>query len=154
MLASAHRIPEVTAVATIGAPSDPEHVVHTFGGRREEIERYGEAEVNLQGRVFRIRREFLDDIAAQPQAERIHRLHHALLVLHSPTDETVGVENAQQILNAARHPNPSSRSTVPTICSPDVLMPAMSRACSLRGPTVTPAVRPEPAPRERRPARP
>jgi putative redox protein len=104
VLASAHRIPEVTAVATIGAPVDPGHVVHTFGGRREEIEWRGEAEVDLGGRVFRIRREFLDDIAAQPQAERIHRLRHALLVLHSPTDETVCVENAQRILDAARHP--------------------------------------------------
>jgi putative redox protein len=104
VLASAHRIPEVTAVATIGIPVEPEHVVHTFGGRWQEIERRGEAEVNLGGRMFTIRREFLDDIAGQPQAERIHRLHRPLLVLHSPSDETVGVENAQQILDGARHP--------------------------------------------------
>ncbi|MEV6294723.1 alpha/beta hydrolase [Streptomyces sp. NPDC051896] len=104
VLAAAHRIPETAAVATIGAPAGPEHVVHTFGGRREEIERNGEAEVSLGGRVFHIRREFLDDISAQPQAERIRRLRHALLVLHSPIDETVGVENAQRILDAARHP--------------------------------------------------
>ncbi len=104
VLAAAHRIPETAAVATIGAPAEPEHVVNTFGGRREEIERNGEAEVSLGGRVLHIRREFLDDISTQPQAERIRRLRHALLVLHSPIDETVGVENAQRILDAARHP--------------------------------------------------
>ncbi|GAB3488400.1 alpha/beta fold hydrolase [Amycolatopsis cihanbeyliensis] len=74
VLAAAHRIPEARAVATIGAPADPEHVTRLLGGERAAIERAGAAEVCLAGHTFRLRREFLDDIAAQPQAERIRAL--------------------------------------------------------------------------------
>ncbi|MFB9838542.1 alpha/beta hydrolase family protein, partial [Actinoallomurus acaciae] len=73
-LAAARRVPEVRAVAAIAAPADPEHVLRLLGDGRDEIARRGEAEVVLAGRAFRIRREFLDDIAAQPQAERIATL--------------------------------------------------------------------------------
>ncbi|ASU84269.1 osmotically inducible protein C [Nocardiopsis gilva YIM 90087] len=104
VLAAAHRIPEVRAVATIGAPADPAHVTRLLAENREEIEQRGEAEVCLAGRTFRIRRQFLDDIASQPQAERIRRLGTALLVMHSPIDESVGVDNARRIFDTARHP--------------------------------------------------
>jgi putative redox protein len=104
VLAAAHRIPEVRAVATIGAPADPEHVARLFDGNRSEIEERGEAEVVLGGRRFRIRREFLEDIAMQPQADRIAKLGAALLVMHSPIDEVVAVDNARRIFDAARHP--------------------------------------------------
>jgi uncharacterized OsmC-like protein/alpha/beta superfamily hydrolase len=104
VLAAAPRLPEVRAVATIAAPADPEHVLRLLGDNRDEIERRGEADVVLAGRTFRIRREFLDDIAAQQQTERIAGLGAALLVMHSPTDELVGVGNARGIFDAARHP--------------------------------------------------
>ena len=104
VLAAADRIPEVRAVATIAAPADTEHMLHLLQGDREEIEAHGEAEVVLAGRPFRIRREFLDDLRAQPQAKRIQRLPAALLVMHSPIDQTVGIENAGMIFGAARHP--------------------------------------------------
>ncbi|WP_030985109.1 alpha/beta hydrolase family protein [Streptomyces sp. NRRL WC-3744] len=104
VLAATHRIPETRAVATIGSPVSPQHVVHRFEDDRATIERRGEAEVDLGGRTVRIRRRFLEDLAAQPQRERIHRLNTALLVMHSPTDETVEVDNARQIFDAARHP--------------------------------------------------
>ncbi|WP_116040567.1 bifunctional alpha/beta hydrolase/OsmC family protein [Amycolatopsis palatopharyngis] len=104
VLAATHRIPEVRAVATIAAPASPDHVTHLLGDSRAEIERHGEAEVCLAGRTFRLRREFLDDTATQPQADRIATLDAALLVLHSPTDDTVGVDNARRIFDTARHP--------------------------------------------------
>ncbi|GHJ34644.1 S9 family peptidase [Streptomyces sp. TS71-3] len=104
VLAAAHDIPETRAVATIGAPADPAHVTHLLGDRTTAIERDGEAEVRLAGRTFRISRSFLADIAAQPQAERIARLGVPLLVMHSPTDDTVGVDNARRIFDAALHP--------------------------------------------------
>ena len=69
-----------------------------------EIEARGEAEVQLAGRTFCIRRQFLDDIAAQPQAERIRNLGAALLVMHSPVDTTVDADNARRIYDTARHP--------------------------------------------------
>ena len=104
VLAAAAAIPEVRAVATIAAPADPEHVLHLLGDSRMAIEHEGDADVVLAGRTFRIRRQFLDDIAAQPQAERIAQLRAALLVMHSPTDELVGIDNARRIFDTARHP--------------------------------------------------
>ena len=103
-LAAAHCIPEVRAVATIGAPADPLNVDGLLGESRAEIENSGEAEVTLAGRKFRVRRSLLTDLATQPQAERIAALGTALLVLHSPTDECVGVDNARKIFDTARHP--------------------------------------------------
>ncbi|MFD9903635.1 alpha/beta hydrolase family protein [Streptomyces sp. NPDC059063] len=103
-LAATHRIPEVRAVATIGAPARPDHVVRQFADRTAEITRRGEADVDLAGRRFRIRQEFIDDLLAQPQSMRIRTLQAALLVMHSPADRTVDVDNARQIFETARHP--------------------------------------------------
>lgn len=104
VIAAAERVPSVRAVATIGAPSDPSHVTALFDAAREAITTEGEADVQLAGRTFRIRRQLLDDLAAQPQHGRIAGLDRALLVLHSPLDEIVGIDNAREIFEAARHP--------------------------------------------------
>ena len=103
VLAAVSEIPEVLAVATIAAPSSPDHLTHLLAEVRPEIEAAGEAEVTLAGRTFRIRRQFLDDIATQPQRERIAALRRPLLLLH-PQDEQVGVDNATAIFEAAHHP--------------------------------------------------
>ncbi len=104
VLAVAGDVPEVKAVATIGAPADVAHVVHNFGSKIEEIERDGEAKVQLAGRPFTIQKQFLDDVRENVLAERIAGMKKALLVLHSPIDQTVGIENAAAIFTAARHP--------------------------------------------------
>ncbi|HWV53211.1 bifunctional alpha/beta hydrolase/OsmC family protein [Pseudorhodoplanes sp.] len=104
ILAAAESIPEARAVVTIAAPFDPAHVTHQFREHVDTIRDAGELEVSLGGRPFRIRREFLDDIQTQKQVERIKTLRKALLVFHSPTDATVGIENATAIFVAARHP--------------------------------------------------
>lgn len=104
MLAAAHRIAEARAVVTINAPCDPAHVAGLLGEHIDEIRSQGEVEVNLAGRPFRIRRELLDDIAEQKLTERIKNLHKALLIFHSPTDDTVGIDNASHIFLAAKHP--------------------------------------------------
>jgi putative redox protein len=104
VLAAAARIPESVAVATIAAPFDTAHASHNFSDAVAEIEAKGEAEVRLGGRPFVIRKQFLDDIAAQNQAERIAHLRKALIVFHAPLDEIVGIENASKIFLAAKHP--------------------------------------------------
>ena len=104
VLAAAHRIAEARAVVTIGAPSDPAHVSGLLGGDLDKIRTEGEVEVKLAGRPFRIKRALLDDIAEQHLTEQIRDLHKALLVFHSPTDDTVGIENASRIFIAAKHP--------------------------------------------------
>ncbi len=104
VLAGAQRIGDSVAVATIGAPSDPAHIFHVLGNAREEIERDGEAEVVLAGRSFRIQKQFLDDIEGHRMREAIGSLGRALLVMHSPLDEVVSIDNAAEIFVAARHP--------------------------------------------------
>ncbi len=104
VLQAAGRIPSVKAVATIGAPCDPEHVRHLFDASLAEIEALGEACVTLAGRPFTIRKSFVDDLAMQRMDEAIAALDRALLVFHAPGDQTVGVENAAHIFQAARHP--------------------------------------------------
>jgi putative redox protein len=104
VLAAAARIPEAQAVATIAAPSDPGHVTGLFGDHIAGIRAEGEREVVLSGRPFRIRREFIDDVAEQRLLPRVADLRKALLVLHSPTDDTVGIDNATRIFLAAKHP--------------------------------------------------
>ena len=104
VLSVASEIPEVKAVATIGAPSEAAHVVHNFGVKLDEISEAGEAMVNLGGREFSIRRQFLDDLQANDVLDSVKKLRKPLLVLHSPIDQTVGIENASQIFVAAKHP--------------------------------------------------
>jgi putative redox protein len=104
VLAAAGRVPEAVAVATIGAPFDPGHVTHLMTAARPEIEARGEAEVVLGGRPFRVKRQFLDDIAGHRLGAHIAKLKKALIVFHAPRDQTVGIENAAHIFTAARHP--------------------------------------------------
>jgi putative redox protein len=104
VLAAAGAIAEVKAVVTIAAPSDPGHVKGLFGASLGAIEAAGEAEVQLAGRPFKIKRQFLIDAAEQNLAAKIAVLHRALLVMHSPTDTTVDISNALGIFTAAKHP--------------------------------------------------
>lgn len=104
VLAAAQRIPEARAVATIGAPCDPAHVKKQFAASVETIATHGETEVQLAGRTFRLRKQFLDDLDEQQQRARIANLGKALLVFHSPVDRIVNVDNARRIYEAAKHP--------------------------------------------------
>ena len=104
VLAAAASIPEARAVATIAAPSDPSHVAGLFGSSLEEIRTRGEAQVQLAGRPFRIKQQFLVDAAEQNLTARIAQLGRGLLIMHSPGDTTVDISNATRIFIAARHP--------------------------------------------------
>lgn len=104
VIAAAGAVPEAAVVVTIGAPADPAHVAHHFQEVRAEIDERGEAEVQLGGRPFRIQRQFLEDIETQKLEDALGQLRKALLVFHAPRDATVGIENAGQIFQAAKHP--------------------------------------------------
>ena len=103
-LAAAGDMAGVTAVAVIAAPFRAEHVTGLFGEGLAKVLEAGEAEVDLGGRPFRIKRSLVDDLRAQDPKDRIGKLRRALLILHSPVDQVVGVENATEIFLAARHP--------------------------------------------------
>jgi len=104
VLSGAGEIPEAKVVVTIGAPFDPGHVVHNFGGKIEEIKKEGIAEVTLAGRKFNIKKEFLEDLESQDLASKIKNLRKALLIFHAPEDSYVGIDNAGNIFQAAKHP--------------------------------------------------
>jgi uncharacterized OsmC-like protein/fermentation-respiration switch protein FrsA (DUF1100 family) len=104
ILAAAAQMPEAKAVVTIAAPSDPSHVTNMFAEHVDAIREHGDVEVKLAGRPFHIKREFLDDVAEHNLIAHIAKLHKALLIMQSPVDDTVGIDNATKIFLAARHP--------------------------------------------------
>lgn len=101
---AADKLESVKAVATIGTPSMPEHVMHLFGCSAEDIEKYGEAELEIQGRVFKIQKHFVDDIKNHDMSSVIRQLGKALLIMHSPQDRIVAIEHAANLYHAAFHP--------------------------------------------------
>jgi alpha/beta superfamily hydrolase len=103
-LAVASRLETVEGVVTIGAPSDVTHVEALLGDAVETIETAGEAPVELAGRSFLIRRQFLDDLRATELLDRVATMHRPLLVMHSPMDAQVDISHAARIYQAARHP--------------------------------------------------
>lgn len=101
---AASQIESVKAVATIGAPSSPKHVSHLFKSGMDVINETGEAVLMIGGREFKIKKQFLEDINEKNMEVTLKKLDKALLVLHSPQDMTVGIENAAQIYQSAWHP--------------------------------------------------
>lgn len=104
VLQAARQLDSVQAVATIGAPYDPQHVEHLFEHSLAAIEQQGAATVNIGGRSFTVKQQFINDLREQRAKDNIARLKRALLLFHSPVDNTVGIENAALIFKAARHP--------------------------------------------------
>ncbi len=104
VLAAASDIPECTAVATIGSPFDPKHMLGLIGSSTQTIEREGEAQVEIGGRAFLIKKQFLDDIRGQRLGEIVARMGKALMLMHSPRDTIVDIDNATKIFMAAKHP--------------------------------------------------
>ena len=104
VLAAASQIAEVSAIATIGAPAAASHVTGVLADAVGEIERSGETTVELAGRTFTVRQQFIDDICSQKVLEQLDSFRGALLILHSPIDNTVGIEHAARIFESARHP--------------------------------------------------
>ncbi|MEQ9104230.1 MAG: alpha/beta fold hydrolase [Rhodothermales bacterium] len=100
----AERLPDVKAVATIGAPFDPAHVRSLFSNKEADIRKDGAATVSIGGRPFTIRNSFLEDLEARDPGAVVRGLDRALLVMHAPTDGIVGIDNAARIYSAARHP--------------------------------------------------
>lgn len=103
-LAAAHQIESIRAVATIGSPADAEHILGLLENDLETIEQQGEASVRLAGRPFKISKDFIDDVRSQSVRDGIRSLRRALLVMHSPVDELVPVEEAARIYASALHP--------------------------------------------------
>ena len=104
VICAAHELPSVKAVATIGAPYSPNHISHLIAENIEAIETEGVARVNIGGRPFTVKRQFLEDIREKNLEKKLETLGRALLILHAPQDLTVEISNAGRMYRAARHP--------------------------------------------------
>jgi putative redox protein len=104
VLQAAHDVPSAVAVATIGSPADPAHVSALLAPAEEALRRDGIAEVQLGGRPFTVKEQFLDDLNIHPMPESVGRLRKAVMILHAPLDETVELHNAGDLFAAAKHP--------------------------------------------------
>lgn len=104
VLRAASQIDSARAVVTIGSPSEPGHVMRHIQNHREEIESRGMAEVDIAGRPFQVKKAFLEDLTQYRSGGAVQALNRALLVLHAPLDDTVGIDNAGAIFKAAQHP--------------------------------------------------
>ena len=104
VLAAAHEIESATAVATIGSPASAEHVLHLLDDDLGKIESEGQAKVRLAGRPFNIKRDFVEDVRTQSVCQNLSGLRKALLVMHSPIDELVSIDQAALIYTHAKHP--------------------------------------------------
>jgi putative redox protein len=103
-IVAATAIPEAKGVAVIAAPAEAAHVLAHIEEARAEIEEKGEAHVELSGRPFTIRKQFIEDLEQARVTEAAAALRKPLLILHSPLDQVVGIENAAKIFAAAKHP--------------------------------------------------
>jgi putative redox protein len=104
VIAAAHELESVRAVASVGAPYEPSHVEHNYDALVDRILADGEAPFLIGGKALTLRRHFIEEVRAVDLREQIRSLRRALLVMHSPTDNTVGIANASEIFRAARHP--------------------------------------------------
>jgi len=102
VLRVADEMESVKCVATIGAPAEASHVQHLLTGA--EFMDDDTAEVSIGGRPFRIGREFVEDLERRDSTAHIRDINAALMVMHSPVDRVVGIDNAERIYVAARHP--------------------------------------------------
>ena len=104
VLQAASQIPSAVAVATIGSPSEPAHVARMFAGSEDTLRERGEATVNLGGRPFLMKQQFLDDLGKQDLRASTGALRKALLIMHAPLDTIVEIDNASELFVAAKHP--------------------------------------------------
>ncbi|MEL6197929.1 MAG: alpha/beta fold hydrolase [Pseudomonadota bacterium] len=104
VIAAAPRIESVRAVVTIGAPAEPGHALAQFGQDLSAVREHGTAEVSIGGRPFTVSRGFVEDLEGAQVETTLNELRAALLVLHAPRDQTVGIDNAARIFAAAKHP--------------------------------------------------
>ncbi len=101
---AAANIGSVRAIATIGAPSEPVHVKKQLKGKLSEIKYEGQATVQLAGREFTVRQQFLDDLEDKKLLACVKKIRKALLFLHSPQDAVVSIKNAEELYVNAHHP--------------------------------------------------
>jgi putative redox protein len=104
VLQAAHGISTARAVATIAAPSEPNHLKKLLNLSSEGLDKSGEVEIAIGGRPFKLKKQFIDDLDRTKMSDKIRNLGIPLIIFHSPFDSIVSIDNAAGIFQSARHP--------------------------------------------------
>lgn len=103
-LVASLELPSIKTIATIGAPADSGHILKTLGADKEKIAQDGSHKIEFFGNDITVNQQFIDDVCAEHLADRLGKLHKALLIMHSPIDEIVSIDNASALFQMANHP--------------------------------------------------
>ncbi len=101
---AANELDSVKAVVTIAAPADPDHVKRLFRDDMDTIRKEGSAEVNIGGRSFRIKKDFIEDLERHNLEKVLSKMRKSFLFFHSPQDNIVDIFNVEELYKAAHHP--------------------------------------------------
>ncbi|MGR7525718.1 bifunctional alpha/beta hydrolase/OsmC family protein [Klebsiella aerogenes] len=104
VLIAALQLESVKCVATIGTPAEPAHILKQFASQVDTLCEKGEVHVSLAGREFTLKKQFIEDVSHFHVRAQLHTLNKALLILHSPRDATVLIDQAERLYTGARHP--------------------------------------------------
>ena len=103
-LAAALELPSIKAVATIGAPASSGHILQTLGADKQKITTDGTHKIKFYGNDITVNQQFVDDVTAEHLTDKLRKLNKALLIMHSPIDEIVSIDNAGTLFQLANHP--------------------------------------------------
>jgi len=104
VITAASKLTAVKAVATIGAPATVGHVKHLFVEEASKAINKEDIKVNIGGQPFTINEDFIADFDKTDLPSILKKLRKPLLIMHSPTDTIVEIENAHQLYHHAKHP--------------------------------------------------
>ncbi len=98
---AATKLSTVDAVVSIATPAFPDQIQKLFQGAADKS---GNSTIHIGGAPFRISQEFWEEIVQKPIKGVLKGMKKSLLLMHSPQDEVVGVENSLELFDQAEHP--------------------------------------------------
>lgn len=101
VLLATKNLKTVRSVVTIASPANATHVRHLLSGSEDEILAEGIGDVNIGGRVFTLKDDFIHDLETHDVLESVRNLGRPYMTLHAEDDTTVLISDAEQLHNAA-----------------------------------------------------
>jgi putative redox protein len=105
----ANELESVRCVVSLAAPSDTSHLADVLIRLDPKIESEGFGTVTIGGRSFPIARQMIDDFRRYDLTRDLTTLNKPLMLLHSPTDATVGYHHAMRIYSLVMQSGSSDR---------------------------------------------
>ncbi|WP_019038548.1 bifunctional alpha/beta hydrolase/OsmC family protein [Psychroflexus tropicus] len=106
-LFASQKIDSLKAIVSIASPSQPSHVEELIVRSTKEGSAGDDSnsvEISLGGKDFTIKKQFLDDIKSKDTASFLGDLKIPYLIMHSPQDRIVSIDNAEDLYKWSHHP--------------------------------------------------